>query len=88
MSAAYDSVPYEVASALLAPTSSGELVIDLELDVEPDEEVFEARRAGKEAATTVKTPPRENPMTNVRACSCSGVLPSSIPNLPQNHRSA
>ncbi len=38
MSAAYDSVPYEVATAILAPVSSGELVIDLELDVEPDEE--------------------------------------------------
>jgi len=38
MSAAYVSVPYEVATALLAPISSGELVIDLELDVEPDED--------------------------------------------------
>ncbi len=38
MSAAYDSVHCEVATALLAPISSGELVIDLELDVEPDED--------------------------------------------------
>ncbi len=55
MSAAYDSVPYEVASALLAPTSSGELVIDLELDVEPDEEVFEARRAPEPPQSGVKS---------------------------------
>ncbi len=55
MSAAYDSVPYEVATAILAPASSGELEIDLELDVEPDEEVFEARRAPEPPQSGVKS---------------------------------
>ena len=56
MSAAYDSVPYEVATAILAPVSSGELVIDLELDVEPDEEVFvERRRAPEPPKSGVKS---------------------------------
>ncbi len=41
MSAAYDSVPYERATAILAPASSGE--IEIELDLEPDEEEADGR---------------------------------------------
>jgi len=44
MSAAYESVPYEVAAAILAPISSGEIAIDLELDIEPDEEIVASMR--------------------------------------------
>lgn len=44
MSAAYLAVTCTRADAILAPASSGELAIDLELDVEPDEGDDEAGR--------------------------------------------
>ena len=46
MSAAYVCVTYTSAEAILAPASSGELAIDLELDIEPDEEDEQEDPAG------------------------------------------
>ena len=48
MSAAYDSVPFARAAAILSPASSGELEVDLELDLEPDEDGNEVCRVTPE----------------------------------------